>query len=72
MKSSRRLLVAFLSTAILSPIHAVDFIKDVQPILELTRMMNEHRQFEFVTQFIQAEADRQKSAIDKILSPNNR
>ena len=45
---------------------------NVQPILELTRMMNEHRQFEFVTQFIQAEADRQKSAIDKILSPNNR
>ncbi|MEI8108424.1 MAG: SUMF1/EgtB/PvdO family nonheme iron enzyme [Verrucomicrobiota bacterium] len=35
MKPSRRLLVAFLSTAILSPIHAVDFIKDVQPILEL-------------------------------------
>ncbi len=45
---------------------------NVQPVLELTRMMNEHRQFEFVSQFIQSEADRQQKAIDKILSPTNR
>jgi flagellar basal-body rod protein FlgF len=40
---------------------------NVQPVMEVTRMMNDLRQFQFVTQFIQAEGDRQQSAIDKIL-----
>ncbi|HQT79948.1 MAG TPA: flagellar basal-body rod protein FlgF [Rhodopila sp.] len=40
---------------------------NVQPVLEMTRMIDTQRQFEFVTQFIQAESDRQQSAIQKIL-----
>ena len=40
---------------------------NVQPVLEMTRMMDGLRQFQFVSQFIQAEADRQQSAIDKLL-----
>ena len=39
---------------------------NVQPILETTRMMNDLRSFQFTSQFIQAEADRMQSAIDKI------
>ncbi len=42
---------------------------NVQPVMEITRMMDNVRQFQFVTQFIQAEAERQQSAIDKLLSP---
>jgi flagellar basal-body rod protein FlgF len=44
---------------------------NVQPVMELTRMMKEHREFEFVVQFIQAESDRKKNAIDKIISPGS-
>ena len=40
---------------------------NVQPMLEMTRMMDGLRQFQFVSQFIQAENDRQQSAIDKLL-----
>ena len=40
---------------------------NVQPILELTRMMNELREFQFMSQFVQGEADRHQSAIDKLL-----
>ena len=40
---------------------------NVQPVLEITRMMDGLRQFEFVSQLIQAEDDRQQSAIDKLL-----
>jgi hypothetical protein len=32
-------------------------------------MMDGERQFQFMMQFIQAESDRQQSAIDKLLSP---
>jgi len=39
---------------------------NVEPTLELTRMMNDLRQFQFMTQFIQAESDRQQGAIDKL------
>ena len=42
---------------------------NVQPTLEITRMMNDLREFQFTTQFVQAEADRQQSAIDKITQP---
>ena len=40
---------------------------NVQPMLEMTRMMDGLRQFQFVSQLIQAENDRQQSAIDKLL-----
>ena len=33
---------------------------NVQPVLEMTRMMDGLRQFQFVSQFIQAESDRQQ------------
>jgi flagellar basal-body rod protein FlgF len=40
---------------------------NVQPVMEVTRMMDDVRQFQFVTQLVQAEGDRQQSAIDKLL-----
>ena len=40
---------------------------NVQPVLEVTRMMDDVRQFQFVTQLVQAEGDRQQKAIDKLL-----
>ena len=39
---------------------------NVQPVAETTRMMNELREFQFVTQFVQAESERQQTAIDKL------
>lgn len=41
---------------------------NVQPVAEMTRMMTGLREFQFVTQFVQGEADRQQSAIDKIFA----
>ncbi len=43
---------------------------NVQPIQETVRMMTTLREFQFTTQFVQAEADRQQSAIDKITQRN--
>lgn len=43
---------------------------NVQPIAELTGMMSALREFQFATQFVQGEADRQQAAIDKILNKN--
>jgi flagellar basal-body rod protein FlgF len=43
---------------------------NVQPILEVTRMINAERQFAFLAQFVQAESDRQQNAITKITSTN--
>ncbi|WP_428486615.1 flagellar hook-basal body complex protein [Rhodopila sp.] len=40
---------------------------NVQPVLETTRMMDNLRQFQLVTQLVQAEGDRQQNAIDKLL-----
>ncbi|HET8997512.1 MAG TPA: flagellar hook-basal body complex protein [Acetobacteraceae bacterium] len=40
---------------------------NVQPVLEMTRMMDGLRQFQALAQFMQAEGDRQQSAIDKLL-----
>jgi flagellar basal-body rod protein FlgF len=40
---------------------------NVQPMLEVTRMMDGERQFQFVAQFVQAESDRQQNSIDKLL-----
>jgi flagellar basal-body rod protein FlgF len=40
---------------------------NVQPVLEVTRMMDNERQFQFVTQLVQAEGDRQQNSIEKLL-----
>ena len=40
---------------------------NVQPVMEVTRMMNDLRQFQLVTQLVQAEGDRQQNTIDKLL-----
>jgi flagellar basal-body rod protein FlgF len=40
---------------------------NVQPVMEVTRMMDDLRQFQFVTQLVQAENDRLQNAIDKLL-----
>lgn len=42
---------------------------NVKPVVEMTRMMTDLREFQLVTQFVQAESDRQRDAIEKILSP---
>ncbi len=39
---------------------------NVQPVLELTRMMSGLRSFQFASQFVEQEAGRMQSAIDKI------
>jgi flagellar basal-body rod protein FlgF len=43
---------------------------NVQPVLALTRMMNDAREFQFVSQYVQEESDRQQGAIDKLLPAN--
>lgn len=43
---------------------------NVPPVLEVTRMMNELREFQFTTQLIQAEDDRLRSVTDKLLARN--
>ena len=40
---------------------------NIQAVVELTRMMAEMREFEFAAQFADTEAQRQQSAIDRIL-----
>jgi flagellar basal-body rod protein FlgF len=44
---------------------------NVQPIAELTGMMRTQRDFQFVTQFVEAEGQRQQTAIDKIAAPTD-
>ena len=39
---------------------------NVQPITEMTRMMTELRSYQFVTQFVQSEAEREQTTIDKL------
>lgn len=43
---------------------------NVHPIQETVQMMTTLREFQFTTQFVQAESDRQQSAIDKITQRN--
>jgi flagellar basal-body rod protein FlgF len=63
----------FLSGSATTPVTAPGIVQgaiegsNVQPVLEVTRMMDTERQFQFVTQFIQAEGDRQQQTIDKLL-----
>ena len=42
---------------------------NVQPVPELVGMMRTERDFQFVTQFVEAEGTRQQNAIDKIAAP---
>ena len=44
---------------------------NVQPIAEITRMISTERDFQFVTQMVEAEGQRRQSAIDKIAAPAN-
>ena len=39
---------------------------NVQPVLEMTRMMTTLREFQFASQFVQGESERQQNAIDKL------
>lgn len=43
---------------------------NVAPMAELTRMLATQRDFEFTTQFLEAEQQRQQTAIDRIAAPN--
>jgi flagellar basal-body rod protein FlgF len=40
---------------------------NIQPTMEITRMMTQLREFQFLSQFVQGENDRKSGAIDKIL-----
>jgi flagellar basal-body rod protein FlgF len=40
---------------------------NVQPVMEISRMMDGLRQFQFISELVQSENDRQQSAIDKLL-----
>ncbi len=40
---------------------------NVQPIVEMNRMMNDLREFQFTSEIVQGENDRQNAAVDKIL-----
>jgi flagellar basal-body rod protein FlgF len=63
----------FVSDATTTPVTSPGIVQgaiedsNVQPVMEVTRMMNDLRQFQFVTQLVQAEGDRQQSTIDKLL-----
>jgi flagellar basal-body rod protein FlgF len=42
---------------------------NVQPIAEITRMISTERDFQFVSQMVEAEGQRRQNAIDKIMTP---
>jgi len=42
---------------------------NVQPVSELVRMIDTQRDFQFVSQFVEAEGQRRQNAIDKIAAP---
>jgi len=44
---------------------------DVRPVTELVTMMAAERDFQFVTQYVQAEGQREQNAIDKIAAPQS-
>jgi flagellar basal-body rod protein FlgF len=44
---------------------------NVEPILEMTRMMNEVREFQFVTQFVEREGERQMNMIERLTRRRN-
>ena len=71
MAEGNRLMNATATTT--APVAAPQLIQgsieasNVEPTSEVTRMMNDLRTFQMVSQFIQTEADRQQGAIDKII-----
>jgi flagellar basal-body rod protein FlgF len=44
---------------------------NIAPVIELTRMMRELREFEFTSKMVQADATRQQNAIDKLTQKRN-
>jgi flagellar basal-body rod protein FlgF len=56
------------TTAVAQPAVIQGAVEDsnVQPIVEMTRMMASMRSFQFTAQLVEAEATRQQSAIDKL------
>jgi flagellar basal-body rod protein FlgF len=44
---------------------------NVQPTMEVTRLMNGLRTFQMLSQFVQTEADRQQSAITRLTQTNH-
>ena len=59
------------TTAVAKPKVVQGAVEDsnVQPIAEITRMISTERDFQFVTQMVEAEGQRRQSAIDKIAAP---
>ncbi|HET6306189.1 MAG TPA: flagellar basal-body rod protein FlgF [Rhodopila sp.] len=63
----------FVSNAPTTPVAAPNVVQgaiegsNVQPVMEVTRMLDNERQFQLVTQVVQAESDRQQNSIDKLL-----
>jgi flagellar basal-body rod protein FlgF len=63
----------FVSDATTAPVASPSVVQgaiegsNVQPVMEVTRMLDNERQFQLVTQLVQAEGDRQKETIDKLL-----
>ncbi len=68
-EGGRRLLAQSPTAPVASPHIVQGAIEDsnVQPIVELNKMMTDLREFQFTTQFIQGESDRQTNLIDKIM-----
>ncbi len=56
------------TTAVDTPAIVQGAIEDsnVQPVTEMTRMMTELRTYQFVSQFVQSESERQQTTIDKL------
>ena len=56
------------TTAVVMPHIVEGAVEDsnVQPVAETTQMMNQLREFQFASEFIQGESDRLQSAIDKL------
>ncbi len=67
-QGSRLLTAATPTTAVAQPMVVGGALEqsNVQPVAETTRMMNDLREFQFVTQFVEAEGQREQNAIDKL------
>ncbi len=73
MKLSAEGATTFVSNAATAPVSSPGIVQgaveesNVQPVMEVTRMLDTSRQFQFMTQFVQAESDRHQNAIDRLL-----
>jgi flagellar basal-body rod protein FlgF len=67
-QGNRLLSAATPTTAVAQPMVVGGALEqsNVQPVAETTRMMNDLREFQFVTQFVEAEGQREQTAIDKL------